>query len=287
MNREPWPISAEAHEHITVRASHSSARNAGRRRPLLFHRHWSIVPAWAAREYRQALSQSAFRFLWSIIQPLATVGVYAVVFRQILDVQGGDLPYLSFVLAGLVPWRLTTGALAAFSCLNDNSSVIRKSYFPREIIPLAAIALSLIDVPIMALLLLIAAGAQGIELTWTLVFLPIVMVPFTFYVAALAVFGSAISVFLRDISLATNLLAQVLFFSSPIMFSLAEYPDSLSWIGTVSPLAVTAESIRDCILRQSVPDLGLLLVHLVVGFAAFVLSLAYVRAVEHRMVDIA
>jgi ABC-type polysaccharide/polyol phosphate export permease len=245
-----------------------------------------LTRSFARRLLHSQYRQSALALLWSILQPIALVIVYAVVFSQILQVEGGGLPYLSFVVAGLAVWRYFNAGLQQATSFIDRSDTLSKVYFRREVIPLSGCMAALVDLVIGFVALLVVAWIQGIRPTYAYLALPLVIAVLLLYTLAVAVMVATVTVFIRDLAHALPTISQVLFLASPILYPESQIPENLKFLGTVNPVAVVAEATRDVTLVGVWPDWSLLLVHLSIGAALFVASIVYIRAIEDRIVDV-
>lgn len=246
-----------------------------------------LVWSWSRRELNARYRQSALRSAWTVLQPISLVVVYGLVFRNILDVDGDGLPYLSFVVAGVVVYRYFALGVGQISSLVDNAHVISKVYFRREVLPLSICVGGLVDLAIGVVLLVGVATAQGEAPGLTLVAVPLPLLVMVLLTSALCVTLSAVAVVVRDVVHAVPTLLQVMFFASPVMYPTTQYPPGFGALGEANPLAACIEAVRDVTLRQTWPDWGLLAIHLAVAAGAFAASLAYVRSIEHRLVDVA
>ncbi|MCB1038097.1 MAG: ABC transporter permease [Acidimicrobiales bacterium] len=258
-----------------------------RSRPLLRHGYWPVLWSWARRDFRSRYSQSALRALWSIWQPLWIVLLNGAFFYGVLGVNGEGLPYLSFIVASILAFRYLATGLGACSIIFDNANIVTKAYFPREIIPLSTLVVSVVDVAAMLCILLVVATLQGISLSITLVALPLVLAVLVAFTVALTLFLCATAVFLRDLTYVVPLLSQTLFLGTPIMYPASQTPERIAWVNTVNPLAVVVEATRDCVLRHQWPNGSLLVVQLLINASLALLALRYVRALEPRMADVA
>jgi len=245
-----------------------------------------LTISFARRDLHSQYRQSALTLLWSIVQPMLIVAVYAIVFSQILRVQGNGLPYLSFVIAGLAVWRYFSAGLSQATSFIDRSGTLSKVYFRREIIPLSGCVSALVDLGISLVALVVIAWIQGLPPTIHLLALPLVLIVLLTYTAAIAIMLATITVFIRDVAHAMPTISQVLFLASPILYPQSQIPPRLAFLGTVNPIAVAAEALRDVTLAGTWPDLGLLLVHLVIGCAFLVIAIVYLRSIENRIVDV-
>lgn len=246
-----------------------------------------LVASWSRRTLHGEYRQSALQVLWSIVQPLSVFAVYVVIFQYVLRVHSGEIPYLSFVVVGLTIWRYFAVGLNQTSVLVNEASILKKVYFRREIIPLSGLTVGLIDLLVGTIAVLVVASAQGVKPTWSLVALPILYVSLILYAAAAGVLLAVVAVFVRDLVHVMPTLTQLLFLATPIMYSPEQLPPNLRFLATMNPVAVLATAARDAVLLGRFPSVLTLAVNLALSGCLFVLVIAYVRAIEHRIVDIA
>lgn len=255
----------------------------------LWHRLRSQVPLlriWIGREFSARYRQSVLDVVWSLVQPVATLAIYGSVLIGAFGVTGDGLPYLSFAWAGLTAWTFLSNALAMAVPSIGYDGAISKTYFPREVIPLAVIGTALVDLGIQTVILCGLAVFQGIGLSVHLVALAAVDLVLVLWVAAIGVFGAAVSVFIRDVRHITGLALRLGFFASPIMYPITQYPERFGWVVNVNPVAVVSEGMRDVVLRHTWPEWSVLAVHGALAGTLLVLALLYTRSVEPRMVDL-
>ncbi len=257
------------------------------RRPLIRHGYWHLLPVLTRQQLRVKYSQSALQVAWNVIQPAALMGVYALFFNGVLDVGSDDAPYLSFIVAGLVPWRFVAASLSTASSLTDNVQLISKIYFPREIIPVVNTSVGLVDLGIGTVIMLVIVAVQGAAPSYHLVALPLVYLLVVLFAVAATIIVTTVAVFIRDVVHGMQLLLLGLFFATPIMYPTSQLPTWLQWFPDVNPLAVAVTQVRTVVLFGEWPEWGLLSVHLVIAAGFVGAALAYVRSVEHRMVDLA
>lgn len=247
-----------------------------------------LLGIWGRREFRIRYRQSALGFLWSIVQPAAMLAVFGFVMARVLKVGSEGYPYISFVYVGLVPWTFVATSLSTgFGSLVSATPILGKVYFPREIIPLAVVAASAVDLLIGTGLLVVVLVVQGVGLSVTLVAVIPVYVVLALWVGAVTVLGAVITVFIRDLRLAIGLLLQLMFIASPITYPASLLPESVRWLKTVSPMIVIVEAMRDAALRRQWPAWGSLAAHGLIAAVILLGSIIYTRSVEPRIVDVA
>lgn len=241
---------------------------------------------WIARDLRARYRQSWLRAGWSVIQPVVLLLTYGWVLTAVLDVGDDDVPYLSFAWAGLVVFMFTQQALGSgVGSIQQSRHIITKVYFPREVLPLAAVGAAVFDMAIMTVILVVLAWVQVGPPTIHVISVFATDLVLVIWIAAIVMLAATAAVFRRDVIHVTPLVLRALFILSPVMYatSLLEEraPVFVSW----NPLSVTIESTRDAFTRHEWPNWSLLAVHLVVATGLLLIALAAVRRYERRMSD--
>jgi ABC-type polysaccharide/polyol phosphate export permease len=261
------------------------------RSPLATGRDWrrylTLWRRWVRRDFDARYRRSALSGAWAIAQPLAITGVYCFIFGAIFDQTGGDLPYLSFFLAGMVAFRPVASAISMTTSLSDNHSLLSHTSFPRELVPLSQVTSSSIELVSIVPALVVVGLVQGVGLHPTILLAPLVLAGILCTSAAVCVALSTAQVFVRDVQFVAGFGVQALFFASPISYQPEQVPEALRWVGALNPVAVYAEALRDVVLRGDLPNWALLGPHLLLAPIALALAVAHLRAVGHRIVDLA
>ena len=192
----------------------------------LLWRHRALVVALVRRDLAARYRASLLGYLWSMLNPLLLLAVYAVVFTTVFQPRmAGAKPYALFLFAGLLPWLFFSGALLdAAMTLVDNGPLLAKVVCPAEVFPAVTVLAHLVH-HVLALPVLLAglAGCAVLGLhpfPWTVLLLPLALVPWVLLTGGLAMAISAVGVHFRDTrDLLANLL-NLLFFGTPIIYTL-------------------------------------------------------------------
>ena len=136
-------------------------------------------------------------------------------------------------------------------------------------------------------ILIVVALIQGVELTPKLVLAPVMVASIVIFAAGVCVAVSTIQVFVRDLQFVVTLVVQGLFFASPISYQIEQAPGWLQSLQVLNPISVNAEALRDVVLRGVWPSWGLVALHLVLAVAVLLGAVAHLRAVGHRIIDLA
>src|SRR5918992_3011101 len=212
------------------------------------------------RDFQARYKGSALGVLWSLANPLLLVAIYVVVFSVLLRI-GGDIPhYALYVLTGLAPWLFfsTSLQMAARSML-DNANLIRKTRFPRQLVPLSSVATQLVTFGVMLVVLLVLNVALIPEVrstAWVAVLLAVLFVPL---VGGIAVAVSAANVVFRDVEHLVGAVLLPWFFLTPVLYSFDQIPQfdrhpnvvaALRWLNPVTP---PIEAIRAPLWKGEAP----------------------------------
>jgi lipopolysaccharide transport system permease protein len=241
------------------------------------------------RDIKIKYKQTSLGFLWAILQPLLMMFIFTFFFGQALNIPSQNLPYPVYVFSGLLIWNLfSSGLTSASNSMVNNSSIIKKIYFPRLIIPVSSILVALFDF-LMAFILF-----AGILLyyqqpvLWSAMF----MWPFSVAVGIIASLGlgswlAALNVKYRDFRYVIPFMVQVLFFLTPVIYpiSLLKYP-VLQYILVCSPMYASVELFRFP-LTGIVPDLYFLGASLASGVILLLVGVFYFKKTEDFFADFA
>src|SRR5882762_2489331 len=184
-------------------------------RELLYFLTWRDIKV----RYKQTILGAS----WAIIQPLFTMLLFTLFFGKLAHVPSDGVPYPIFAYAGLLPWTFFSNAVTnSGNSLVGSSNLITKVYFPRMIIPGAAVGAGLVDFAIAFIILVVLMIYYGVALTWSIVMLPVLIILLTLLAIGVGMWTSALNVKYRDIRYALPFLIQLWLFASPVI-----YPASL------------------------------------------------------------
>lgn len=246
-------------------------------RELIAYR--ECVWSFAARSLRVRYKQAVLGVAWAVVQPLAFMAIFVVVFGGVAGIKGGShTSYAAFVLAALVPWQfVSSGVSSGGDALIQDAGLLRKVYFPREAPVLGAIGSYVPDFLIGLTLLLLAAPFTGAHIGWHLVFVPLLLVAILLPAIAVAVPIAAFALHYRDFKYALPFAVQIWLFASPVAYPLTQVGHSWRWVyAVVNPVVGMLEGFRHVLALGTSPDWGLLglsvassILLLAVGFRIF------------------
>ena len=261
------------------------------------------VPVRAIWQYRELLyflvwrdvkvryKQTVLGVLWVLLQPLLSTVIFTVLFGILLGAPHGDVPYPVFVLAGLIPWSYFSGSLSKSSTsVVNSSSLVTKVYFPRVIIPMAGVLAGLVDFLIMSVALGVLLLVYGISPTVNAWLLPIFLLLAMGTAFGFGLWLSALNVRYRDVTYLMPFILQVWLYLTPVMYSSSIIPERFRFLLGLNPMTGVVEGFRWALFGgkyvNSLTDLTLLVVSVVIMIIILVVGLAYFRKTERSFADI-
>ncbi len=239
------------------------------------------------RDIKIRYKQTAIGAAWAVLQPLLTMVVFSLFFGVLAKIPSQGLPYPVFYYAALLPWMYFAGALQnATSAVVEHQRVITKVYFPRLMLPLAAVLSGLVDFAISFVIFLgillyygIAPGAA------------ILLLPGLLLLAVLTAFGvglwlSALNAVYRDVRYVVPFLMQFWMFASPVAYPSALVPQRWRWIYGLNPMAGVIEGFRWALTGQGQPPGPLLFASTAAVLLLVGGGLAYFQKMETTIADV-
>ena len=268
---------------LTIRPTHGwislNLRDLWTYRELLYFLTW--------RDVKVRYKQTVLGVAWAIIQPLMTMVVFTIFFGRLAKVPSDGLPYPLFSFCALLPWTLFSRALSESSnSLVANSNLISKVYFPRLVIPIAAILAGLIDFGIAFIILFGMMASYGIFPSIAILFLPAFILFAIVTALAVSLWLSALNVEYRDVRYTIPFLTQIWMFASPIAYSSSLVPEEWRFIYGLNPLAGVIEGFRWALLGKIHPNWELLAASVVIVLLLLITGLIYFKRMENTFADV-
>lgn len=227
------------------------------------------------KDIRGKYKGSFLGVLWSFINPLLTVVVYAIVFPYILRVKQDN--YLIFLIVGVLPWTFVTNVVVTGTrSILDNAEIIKKVYFPREILPISVATSGLVNFMISCLIIIVFVIGSGIGLSIYAFLLPVIAIIQYLLLLGIILITSGINIYMRDLEYIINFFMNMLFYATPIIYSVEMFPEKFRWILQINPLSNIITAYRDIIFYKQMPDIPVLIgtaifsvLLVIVGYAVF------------------
>jgi len=248
------------------------------RRDLLWHM--------TIRHLRGQYKQSVLGFAWAFVNPLSQMLILSFVFSKILRVSSEGEPYPLFLFVGLVPWIFFSGALiSATDAVVNASSLVTKVYFPREILPTAAVFTKLVDLAfgmlILAGIMVYYGAPPGVTALW----FPVIFAIQLIFTLGLALPLAAMNLFFHDVRFLVGVALNLWFYLTPVLYPVDIIPEQYRWIFDINPMAIFIHAYRRVLLHGDAPDLDRMAVGLVMSLVMFILGYYVFKKLEPGFAD--
>jgi len=258
---------------------------------------WSALDLRAVWEYRELVyfmvwrdvkvryKQTVLGVGWAVLQPLASMLIFTVIFGRLAQLPSDGAPYAVFTLAALLPWQLFSSAFnGAANSVAGNAGVISKVYFPRLVVPIAAVVATLVDLAVSVVLLAAVMIWYGVAFRAELVFLPLFAAFALLAALAAGLWSAALNVKYRDVRYVMPYLLQLWLFASPVAYSLSLVPERYRALYALNPLVGVIQGFRWA-LFGGVDPWSLMLGSVIVTVLLLIGGLFYFRRTEQAFSD--
>jgi lipopolysaccharide transport system permease protein len=268
---------------ITITASRGWAplriRDLWEYRELLYFLVWRDIKV----RYKQTVIGAA----WAIIQPFFTMVVFSVIFGRLVKVPSDGIPYPLFAFAALVPWTFfANGLTQASNSLVVSANLVKKVYFPRLVIPIAAVLSGIVDL-LLALLVLVGMMAYyGFSPSLNIVFLPLFLLLALTGTLAISLWLSALNVEFRDVRHTVPFLTQLWLFATPVAYPSSLLSEPWRTLYGLNPMAGVIEGFRWALLGSGNAPGGMVIASAVIAVILLLGGAFYFRRMERTFADI-
>jgi lipopolysaccharide transport system permease protein len=254
-----------------------------------------LAEVWASREIAVVLAlrnirirykQTFFGVAWALLQPLAAVGIFTLIFGRLAQIPSEGIPYPVFVYSGLAVWfYFSQSATLASESLAQYRELVTKVYFPRLLAPLAAVVPGLVDLAISLLAVGVFMALYGVAPTGAIVFLPLWLVALVILTFGVGTWLSALNVQYRDVRNALGFLLQLWFFASPIVYGSSLLEGDWGFVLALNPLVGVLEGFRWSLVGAPPPGPEAL-VSLATGIVVVASGSVYFGRSQRRFADL-
>jgi lipopolysaccharide transport system permease protein len=258
---------------------HLDLRAVWQYRELLYFLVW--------RDVKIRYKQTAIGAGWAILQPLMTMLIFTAIFGNFAKIPSDNLPYPIFTYAALLPWHYFAQAIGRSGVsLVGSANLIRKVYFPRLIVPIAAVAAPLVDFAIAFSILAGMMTWYGIHPTWGVLVLPCFLLLAMLTALAIGLWLSALNVQYRDVGHVIPFLVQFWMYASPIVYPVSLIPEKWRPLYSLNPMVGVVEGFRWALLARENPHVGVIGISAVVVLALLMGGIVYFRRMERTFADV-
>ena len=223
------------------------------------------------KEVRSKYKNSFLGVLWSFLNPLLQIIVYAIIFSLILKNQQEH--YAIFLCCGLIPWTFFSTAInkSAFTFI-ENGNIIKKVYFPREIIPISVVTAEAINFLISTIIILGFVIFGGIGISKYIIYYPLILIAQYLIILAISLIISSVCVYLRDLQHFIGVILQLLFYAAPIVYSQDSIPLEYQWIIKYNPMTYIINAYRDIFYYQTSIEIEPLLILIIIAIIGCIIG---------------
>lgn len=245
-----------------------------------------LLGALTARLVRVRYKQTLLGATWAVIQPVLQMLVFSLVFGRVAKLPSEGVPYPIFVYSGLLAWQFFANASTrAVSSMTGNAHLITKVYFPRLILPLAAVLAALVDFAIASLVMIGLMIYYQVGVTANLLAVPVLSLGIMLAASGIGAGLGALNVSFRDLQHAMPFAMQIGLFLTPVVYPPDALPGALGWLLKLNPMTGLVDGFRAAFLGRPF-DLEGLLLSFALSAAIFACGVLYFHHVERKFADL-
>lgn len=224
------------------------------------------------RDLKGRYKGSVLGFFWTFLNPLLQLAVYTMVFSMIM--RAGIKDYYLFLFVALIPWIFfSTSLTGGASCILTQQDMIKKIYFPREVLPISYVTSQFINMLLSFIVIFIVLIFSGYGLNvQAILCLPVIMLIEYALALGLTMITSAVAVYFRDIEYILGILAMAWQFLTPVMYSIEQVPSKMQWIFSFNPMTYIITAYRDILYNGTIPRFETLFFATATGIAVLFLG---------------
>ncbi len=222
--------------------------------------------------------------LWSFINPLLQIAVYAIIFPLILRNNVDN--YTLFMVCGLIPWNFFATAINRSTwVIVQNGNILKKVYFPRAILPFSLLLSETVNFMLSSIIVLVFTLTSGAGLSPYVLLFPVLLIVQDVLILGFSFILSAITVYMRDIQHFIGVLLQLLMYATPVVYAAETIPAGFRWILKFNPMTYIIEGYRDILYYKRMPDLKMLAILFVGGIIFSIIGYAVFQKLQKRFAE--
>ena len=239
------------------------------------------------REVKGRYSQSLFGAGWAVAQPLAMMAVFTLVFARLGSMPSGGAPYPLFAFAALVPWFFFSNSVnSGTASLINYRNIVTKTYFPRELVPIAQVASRLVDLTAASALFAILLAYYNAPINAWSALVPLFLAMLILFTLAITLATSAINVFYRDVATVVQIGLQLWLYLTPVAYPLSAVPAKYHPFFLLNPLTGVVEGLRAVLVFGRGPDWNVLAISASLIVAIFLGALLLFKKTDKYFADV-
>ena len=243
-----------------------------------------VIHVLVRRDFRSRYKHTSIGIVWSVLNPLFFLLIFYTVFAHGLNFL--DTPRLSGIFIGILTWQWVQAALnQAASSITGNANLVGQPGFPVEALPIISTITAMVNFLIALPLLAVFIAFEGIGLSWTVLWLPVIIAVQFALILSVSYFIAAVNVVFRDVEQSLPIILQLGYFVTPIFYEFGSLKGGIKALVNANPVTHLVEAYRSVLLRQEGPDVGLLAVILIVSLVLLFLAFTYFRSARLRFLE--
>jgi len=236
------------------------------------------------KEFRGKYKKSFFGVLWSFINPLLQLLIYALVFPFILRIQEDN--YVMFLFSALIPWNFFATTISqSTSIIVGNGGILKKVYFPREILPISIVISGAINFLVSCIIIFVALLISGIGITVNVLWLTVILLVQCIITLAICFILSALTVYIRDLEYFINVLLQLWMYVTPVLYKIEMIPAKLAKLFSLNPMVEIINAYRAIFYYKTMPNLKALGILAILGVGIMFIGYWIFKKLEKRFAE--
>lgn len=231
-----------------------------------------MIVSLVRKDLRGRYKGSVLGFLWTFVNPLLQLCVYTLVFSTIM--RSGIEKFYLFLFVALVPWLFFNSAvITGATCIISSKDLVKKIYFPREVLPIAYVTSSFVNMLFSFVIIFLAILFSGIGFNFrAILYLPVIMIVEYILALGIAMLTSALTVYFRDLEHILGIVTMAWMYLTPILYSVDMIPENLLPVFYLNPLTPIIIGYRDILYYKNIPHIGTLAHGLVLGVVILIIG---------------
>jgi ABC-2 type transport system permease protein len=222
--------------------------------------------------------------VWSYLNPLLMLMVYSFVFSKIMRI---DIPnYTMFLFTALIPWTFFTTTVSQGSdSIVVNGGILKKVYFPREIIPISVVTSNVVNFMFSSIIMFFFILITGLGFSWYILLFPVILLIQYLLLLGITFILSAITVYIRDLQHIIGVVLMAMFYATPIVYSLDMAPESFKFLLLLNPMTSIINGYRDILFYKQLPNMTYLAIIFVVSILLIYLGLMIFKKLQKNFAE--
>lgn len=244
-----------------------------------------LIKNLVVRDLKVRYKRSILGIFWALLEPLLLMILFTAVFSLLLRIQVEKYPV--FVLCGILPWTFFSTSLSySTGSIAENAPLIKKIYFPREILPLTVIISRLVNFLLSLALLFIFLIAFKIKFTYSLAYLPLILIVQLIFILGLSLFFSSLNTFYHDVSFILQFILFGWFYITPIFYPVSMVPAKYLSLYMLNPMAAIVHAYRNVLFSGIPPDFKHLFIAFFISILCLISGTYTFRRIEFRFAEV-